>query len=639
MSFFASGAPLVACQEFGSNQTDVFTVGNAGQLGVCSVVGAGPWSQPLPLTENEFAPVGAGVAASQQFGLMPPQTDVFLVDVSGTLNVFFRSSTTSSWKAQTISEPRFTAPGAMLATSPQVLEDATGPTRTNVFLIDNTGALSVFFVDRGGGWLNAPISPPNVALPGGAVAASPRFPASGDAQWVDAFFVDQQGLLNVYSRSVSQPFRSPWQHAILGTAGLFPPGAAIAVARQIGAGSGGIGDQTDVFVFDNSGTLHVFYIYGKSPWLHQTIGGSGVAPPGAPLQASQRFSRTVEQTEVYFIDNNGSLSGFFVVGAGGWSPFTIASAVATPGDGLGVSRQFGSPSASNPFQTDVFVIGRDEAFRVFYAVDVNPWEPYVLPTQAAMPEQILQTGNANVCFAAGSGFLQGLEVDIVLSEDLVSQPGSANGLPTGGIGIQLNCTSAAGESEAWQQYTIIVDPELPVPALQASWENFGTHPDGTIFGNIDGRTHLIDLPDPSRVVIPAGYQLGIRLAFYRGTPYVSGAEYFVFDASHAQVAYFALDLLSQTLVGADPNAGKRVTVADLAPVQGFQLVIVGWAGAELATFTSGAGTIVYTTQTRSAIAPGATGVRKTGEGSNCTYQYVAAGEAQSFTQTFQALHL
>ncbi len=39
------------------------------------------------------------------------------------------------------------------------------------------------------------------------------------------------------------------------------------------------------------------------------------------------------------------------------------------------------------------VIGRDEALHVFYAVDVNPLEPYVLPTQAAMPEQILQTGN------------------------------------------------------------------------------------------------------------------------------------------------------------------------------------------------------------------------------------------------------
>jgi len=66
-------------------QTDVFVVDKNGTPNVLWVVQAGAWGGPLGIGPAGFAPAGAAVAASQQIGLN--QTDVFVVDNAGQLNV------------------------------------------------------------------------------------------------------------------------------------------------------------------------------------------------------------------------------------------------------------------------------------------------------------------------------------------------------------------------------------------------------------------------------------------------------------------------------------------------------------------------------------------------------------------------
>jgi uncharacterized membrane protein YccF (DUF307 family) len=69
------------------NQTDVFVVDKNGTLNVMWVVGAGAWNGPAPLgPAGKYSP-GAPIAASQQIGLS--QTDVFVVDKDGLLDVLW----------------------------------------------------------------------------------------------------------------------------------------------------------------------------------------------------------------------------------------------------------------------------------------------------------------------------------------------------------------------------------------------------------------------------------------------------------------------------------------------------------------------------------------------------------------------
>ncbi|MHC5832914.1 MAG: hypothetical protein ACYT04_97260, partial [Nostoc sp.] len=70
------GSFIAASQQFGANQTDVFLVDKNGQLNLFWVVGEGVWNGPFKLGPAGIANPGSFIAASQQFGAN--QTDVFL---------------------------------------------------------------------------------------------------------------------------------------------------------------------------------------------------------------------------------------------------------------------------------------------------------------------------------------------------------------------------------------------------------------------------------------------------------------------------------------------------------------------------------------------------------------------------------
>ena len=67
------------------SQTDVFVVDKRGNLQVMWVVNAGAWGGPGQIGPAGLFNPGTHLAASQQFGLN--QTDVFAVDKNGTLQV------------------------------------------------------------------------------------------------------------------------------------------------------------------------------------------------------------------------------------------------------------------------------------------------------------------------------------------------------------------------------------------------------------------------------------------------------------------------------------------------------------------------------------------------------------------------
>ena len=78
---------VAASPQYGvDKQTDAFFVGTNGQLHVAWVSGAGNWNGPIGLGAAGLFPPGAAVAASPQYGV-DKQTDVFAIGNNGQLHV------------------------------------------------------------------------------------------------------------------------------------------------------------------------------------------------------------------------------------------------------------------------------------------------------------------------------------------------------------------------------------------------------------------------------------------------------------------------------------------------------------------------------------------------------------------------
>ncbi len=69
----------------------MFVVGTNGAIQVLWVQGGGAWNGPLGISPTGLAPAGTALAASNQFGI-PNQTDVFVVDNTGATDVVWVQS-------------------------------------------------------------------------------------------------------------------------------------------------------------------------------------------------------------------------------------------------------------------------------------------------------------------------------------------------------------------------------------------------------------------------------------------------------------------------------------------------------------------------------------------------------------------
>jgi hypothetical protein len=198
-----------------------------------------------------------------------------------------------------------------------------------------------------------------------------------------------------------------------------------------------------------------------------------------------------------------------------------------------------------------------------------------------------------------------------------------------GLGVQLNANSLPLPSPnappkdspaVWQQYMMGIGYR---PAFNWALQNWGAH--GMLFGG--GEPYLVPMRN---VTWPAGYTLRISL---KNDPKgnVTGAEFFVED-NRGKILNHAAKAL-QDLHG--------FSKANLAPINAFQLNLVGPTGGE--ALSSGAGTITYSASTPMTVAKDfpKTADNKscaaqvfTAEKANTVYGELPAGPTKSFTQTF-----
>ncbi len=299
-----AGAHLARPRQFGiPNQTDVFVVGSNGATDVLWVQGAGSWNGPLAITPPASTPAGAGVVASNQFGV-PDQTDVFVVGNDGATQVSWVQGA-GTWQSPMAITPTSTAPpGAGLAASQQFGI----PNQTDVFVVGEGGGTNVSWVQGAGTWRGPMVITPTLSSPRGAdLAASQQF---GISNQTDVFVVDTDGRTQVSWVQGEGSWTGPLAIAPSGSA---PAGAGVAASNQFG-----IPNQTDVFVVGNDGATRVSWVQGAGKWAGPlSITPTGLSPAGANTAASNQFGIS-NQTDVFVVANDGVLRVSWVHGAGTW---------------------------------------------------------------------------------------------------------------------------------------------------------------------------------------------------------------------------------------------------------------------------------------------------------------------------------
>ena len=293
-----SGSLLAASQQFGLNQTDVFSVDENGQLEVYSVSSRGAWQGPKKVGPSGLFLPGCQVVASQQFGLT--QTDVFAVDKNGQLEVFWVG--TGAWQGpQKIGAPVFGAGSSgFIAAGRQV-----GLNQTDVFLVDEYGQLDVFWVDGGGAWQGPQkIGPAGLAQPENTpIAVSPQF----GLNQTDIFLFDTTGQLYVFWADGGGAWGGPEK---IGSPQLSEREGFVAASQQIGL------NQTDVFAANSDGQLEVYWVDGGGAWG----GPEAIGPAGFATGVSAVGQQIgLNQTDAFIIDEAGHLDVYWVVGGGAWN--------------------------------------------------------------------------------------------------------------------------------------------------------------------------------------------------------------------------------------------------------------------------------------------------------------------------------
>jgi hypothetical protein len=245
-----------------------------------------------------------------------------------------------------------------------------GRNQTDVFVVGSDGGLYVFGVEgTASNWSSpVPIGTAGTFPPGAAVTASNQFGILGQT---DVFAVSNQGELMV--ASIEEPFLGPppsWNApAPIGPTDMFPPGAPVAASQQFGADN-----QTDVFAVSNEGQLMVAWVNGAGNWVGPAgIGPRRIFPPGAAVAASQQFGID-NQTDVFAVSSLGQLMVAWIYeggdSPGDWSgPAGIGSVgVFPPGAALAASAQFGVDN-----QTDVFAVSNEGQLMVAWYDQGGSW--------------------------------------------------------------------------------------------------------------------------------------------------------------------------------------------------------------------------------------------------------------------------
>jgi hypothetical protein len=248
------------------------------------------------------------------------------------------------------------------------------------------------------------------------------------------------------------------------------------------------------------------------------------------------------------------------------------------------------------------------------------------PVQVPAPPGGLESGtNYFITAAQSGGTILGLNVVIDITEVIVGNVG---------FGFQLNCFSKSGSRTVWQQFVLAILDDANVSWTVENWQKDG------VTQSIDASGAVCALPVAN--TLPAGYKLQITLG-NEPNGSISAAVFSVTDnhGHQTMVSKNLVDLKGQT-------ASKQVTPvteADLAPIVGCQLSLVGPTTSSLGPMESGRtvlyageGTFTYSAsvplQPQSKLPVDTASTEGTGEGANSDYSPMVAGSAETLTQKF-----
>ena len=251
--FAPPGAAIATSPQYGvPNRTDAFVTGTNGAVDLLWANSKGTWHS-APVTAPRFAPPGAAIATSPQYGV-PNRTDAFLTGTNGAVDLLWANSK-GTWHSAPVTAPRFAPPGAAIATSPQYGV----PNRTDAFVTGTNGAVDLLWANSKGTWHSAPVTAPRFAPPGAAIATSPQY---GAPNRTDAFLVGTNGALNLLWANSE----GTWHSAPVSDPGLAPPGAAIATSAQYG-----VVNRTDAFVKGTHGTMNLYWAVSRGLWHRKPL--------------------------------------------------------------------------------------------------------------------------------------------------------------------------------------------------------------------------------------------------------------------------------------------------------------------------------------------------------------------------------
>jgi len=175
----------------------VYAVNVSGALQHFWLGSSGSWQQDQMSPENQFHSSSAIAVLERGTFAFAPETNIFVVDGDGALNVFLGD--TGQWQVQKLTAAGFTVAGASVAAT-------SSGDGANAFVADVAEALHVFSSQGGGPWSNQFTSGSGLVAPAASLVATPQFgAASGTTDPVDVVFVDTTRELTVFTSAGAEP--------------------------------------------------------------------------------------------------------------------------------------------------------------------------------------------------------------------------------------------------------------------------------------------------------------------------------------------------------------------------------------------------------------------------------------------------
>jgi hypothetical protein len=379
---------------------------------------------------------------------------------------------------------------------------------------------------------------------------------------------------------------------------------------------------------------------------------------GAPLDAwPQKTSETSNQLWEFIADPAGS-GYYFISSALDGNVIDIANAstkdgaplIAWPRNPGGTDNQLwefiADPAGSGYFfissKLNGNVIDIQEASRApgavlssyprkFSGYDNQLWTvsggsfPTVVETVPERPQG--NSGYYNYVLANGQSCanLTGVKATINFTEDLVWESSSKPNVP--GFSIQLNVSTNSDKPVDWLQFTVHIGNDRNLWPWINIWDPSGGNPQPLWIQTVNDPVATL----PLATHIPAEYSIVIALQYDKAER-VTGATWTVRDGSGNSVGNVTYDLSTAE--------GGGVPPADLSSVAAVQVTFGGAMDGAYATFSSGAGVVIFEADQAMTVdwwppCIGYTG--GTGESSNIGYGALGSAPDVLFAQPFSVV--